>query len=73
MVIQESALKGGKFSTSDSTIIRNDASTCDNPCVPGEDYSTAIKNNFWDITHTFNLSSKGERLGREPSALVQHT
>jgi hypothetical protein len=42
------------------------------PIRPSEDYSTAVRNNFWDNAHTSDLSSRGERLGREPNALVQH-
>jgi hypothetical protein len=44
MVIQESALGGGRFSASGSTIVGNDALACNGPCVIGGDYSTAIGN-----------------------------
>jgi hypothetical protein len=94
MATQKSALGGGRFSTSNSTVVGNDASTCNDPCapregysttiengsstcsdpcVPGEGYSTTIGNGSWDIAHTSNPSSKDERSGRKPSALVQHT
>jgi hypothetical protein len=36
MIIQESTLRGDKFFASDSTIIRNDASTCSDLCVLNE-------------------------------------
>jgi hypothetical protein len=66
----ESAPGGGKFSTSSSTTARNGALACNDPCVPGEDYSTATRNSSWDNAHTSDLSSKGERLGGKPSTLV---
>ncbi len=37
------------------------------------DCSTAVGNGSLDNAHTFDLSSMGERLGREPSTFVQHT
>jgi hypothetical protein len=40
MAIQESTPKGGRFSASGSTVIGNGASTCSDPCIPCEDYST---------------------------------
>jgi hypothetical protein len=40
MAIQELALGGGKFSAFDSTVAGNNASTGNDPCVPGGDYST---------------------------------
>jgi hypothetical protein len=73
MITQESTPRGGKFYVFDSTVVRNDASTCNYPCAPSEDYLTVVGNSSWDIAHTFDPSSRGERLGREPSALVQHT
>jgi hypothetical protein len=73
MATQESTPGGGRFSTSDSTIVGNDALACSNPCAPSEDCSTAVGNGSWDIAHTSDLSSKGERPGRELSVLVQHT
>jgi hypothetical protein len=73
MVTQELTLRGGKFYAFDSTIIRNDASTYSDPCAPGEDCLTVVGNGSWDIAHTFDPSSRGERLGREPNTLVQHT
>jgi hypothetical protein len=72
MVIQELALEGGRFFASGSTAIRNDISACSDPCTPSGDYLTAVGNDFWDNAHTFDLSSRGERLGGEPSILVQH-
>jgi hypothetical protein len=71
MATLESALGGGKFSASGSTTAGNDTSVWSDPCVPGGDYSTIVRNGFWDNTHTSNPSSKGKRLGREPSTLVQ--
>jgi hypothetical protein len=73
MAIQESAPRGGMFSTSDSTVIGNNASTYNDPCVPGKDCSTTVGNGSWDIAHTSDLFSKGERPNRELSALVQYT
>jgi hypothetical protein len=40
MATQELALGGGKFSTSDSTVVENGASTYSDPCVSCRDYST---------------------------------
>jgi hypothetical protein len=40
MATQESALKGGKFSTFGSTVVGNGASAYNDPCAPGGDYST---------------------------------
>jgi hypothetical protein len=71
MATQESALGGGMFSTSNSTVVGNGALACSNSCAPGEDCSTAIGNGSWDNAHTSNLFSKGERLGGKPSILVQ--
>ncbi len=62
MAIQESTPRGGKFFASGPT----------GPCVAGGDYLTTTRNDSWDNTCTSDLSSKGERLGREPSILVQH-
>jgi hypothetical protein len=73
MVIQESALGRGRFSTSSLTAIGNGASACNDPCALGRDYSTAVGNGSWDNAHTSNLSSRGERLGGELSTLVQRT
>ncbi len=70
---QESTPGGGRFSTFGSTIIGNDASTCNNLCTLGEDCSTAVGNDSWDNAHTSDLSSRGERSGIETSVLVQHT
>jgi hypothetical protein len=44
MATQESAPRGGKFSTYDSTVIGNGASACSDPCAPSKDCSTAIRN-----------------------------
>jgi hypothetical protein len=73
MVIQELALGGGMFFASDSTVARNSASTCNDPCAPSEDYSIVVGNDSKDIANTSDPFSKGERPGREPNALVQHT
>jgi hypothetical protein len=40
MAIQESTLRGGKFSTFGSTVTENGALTCSDPCTPCGDYST---------------------------------
>jgi len=71
MAIQESTLGGGRFSASNSTIVRNGASTYNDSCAPGENYSTVVGNGSSDNTHTFDLSTRDERLGGEPSTLVQ--
>jgi hypothetical protein len=60
------------FSTFGSTITGNDASTCSDMCALGKDCSTAVGNGYSDNAHTSNPSSRGERLGREQSVLVQH-
>ncbi len=72
MATQELALGGGRFSTSGLTIARNGTSACNDPCAPCKDCSTVAGNDSWDNAHTFDLSSRGERSGREPNALVQH-
>jgi hypothetical protein len=71
MAIQKSAPGGGRFFASNSTVVGNGALACNNPCSIGEDCSTVIGNGSWDNAHTSDLSSKGERLGGEPSTLVQ--
>jgi hypothetical protein len=40
MATQESTPGGGRFSTSGSTVVGNDASASSNPCAPSGDYST---------------------------------
>jgi hypothetical protein len=40
-------------------------------CVTGRDYSITIRNGSWDNAHTSDPSSRSERLGKEPSTLVQ--
>jgi hypothetical protein len=70
MATQESAPRGGKFSASGSTVVGNGASACSDPCAPSKDYSTAVGNGSWNNAHTSDPSSKGERSGRKPSALV---
>ncbi len=72
MVIQESAPRGGRFSTSDSIATTNNASACNSSCVANEDYSTAVRNGSLDNAHTSDPSSRSERLGGKPSTLVQH-
>jgi hypothetical protein len=71
MILFQSAPRGGRFFASNLTIVGNDTLTCNDPCAPGGDYSTTVGNGSWDNTHTFDLSNKGKRLGREPSTLVQ--
>jgi len=72
MATQASALRGGMFSVSSSTITGNGASTYSDSCVPSEDCSIVARNGSWGNAHTFDPSSMGERPGREPSVLVQH-
>jgi hypothetical protein len=71
MVIPESILGGGKFSTLSSTIARNGTLAYNTLCALGEDCSTAARNDFWDNAHTFDPSNRGKRLGEKPSTLVQ--
>jgi hypothetical protein len=71
MATQESALGGGRFHASGSTVTKNNTSTYSDSCVPSEDYSTVVGNGSWDNAHTSNLSNWGERLGGKPSILVQ--
>jgi hypothetical protein len=71
MAILELASGGGKFSVSGSTTAGNGASACNNLCVPGGDCLTTIVNDSWDNAHTFYPSSRGKRLGEEPSTLVE--
>jgi hypothetical protein len=73
MATLESALGGGGFSTSGSTIVGNGTSTCSDSCVPSKDCLTVTGNNFWDNAHTFDPHNRGKRLGGEPSTLVQCT
>jgi hypothetical protein len=73
MAIQESAPGGGKFFASNSTTTKNGASTCNDLWAPSGDCSIVVGNGFWDNAHTSDPSSKGERLGVEPSTLVQCT
>ncbi len=70
IVIQASAVGGGRFFASGSTVIGNGASTCSDSCALGEDCSIVTRNGSWGNAHTFDPSSTGERLGKEPSALV---
>jgi hypothetical protein len=44
MAIPELAPGGGMFFAIGSTIVGNGASTCNNLCVPGGDYSTSVGN-----------------------------
>jgi hypothetical protein len=71
MATQESTLKGGNFSTSSSIVIGNGISTYSGSCTVGRACSTAAGNGSQDNAHISNPSSTGERLGREPSTLVQ--
>jgi hypothetical protein len=61
------------FFASSSTTVGNDTSTCNNSCVLGRDCSTTSRNDSWDNAHTSDPFNRGERLGEEPSPLVQHT
>jgi hypothetical protein len=72
MATQESTPGGGKLFASGSTIVGNGASACNGMCVGGGDCSITAGNSSWDNAHTSDLSSKGEKLGGEPSILVQH-
>jgi hypothetical protein len=71
MATQESTPRGGRFFASSSTVIGNDILACNDPCALGRDCSTAVGNDSWDNAHTSDPFSKGERMGREPSTLVQ--
>jgi hypothetical protein len=71
MATQESAPGGGRFFAFGSIAVGNGAFACSGPCVPGKDCSTTAGNSYWNNTHTSDLSNKGERLGGEPSILVQ--
>ncbi len=73
MAIPESTPGGGKFFAFGSTTAGNSASVCNNPCAPSGDYLITAGNGSWDNAHTFDPSSKGKRLGAEPSTLVQCT
>jgi hypothetical protein len=73
MANQESALRGGMFSTFGSIVVGNGTLTCSNLSVIGEDCSTTVGTGSWDNAHTSNPSSRGERPSREPSVLMQHT
>jgi hypothetical protein len=44
MAIQELAPGDGTFSAINSIVVRNDASTCSDPCAPGKDCSITIGN-----------------------------
>jgi len=70
MVILESTPRGGRFFASSLITIGNSASTCNDPCTPGEDYSIVTRNSSWDNAHTSDLFSKGKKLGREQSTLL---
>jgi hypothetical protein len=72
MATQESVPRGGRFFVSGSTVVGNSALANSDPCALGEDCSTAARNGSWNNAHTSDPSSRGERPGIEPSALVQH-
>jgi len=40
MATQELTPRNGRFFLSNSTVVGNDASACNDPCVPNKDYST---------------------------------
>jgi hypothetical protein len=71
MATQESTPGGGKFSTFGLIATRNNTSTCNDLCALGGDCSTTAGNGSWDNAHTSDPSSRGERLGGNPSTLVQ--
>jgi hypothetical protein len=71
MAIQELTPRGGRFFVFGSTVVGNGTSACNGLCATGEDFSIAAKNNYWDNAHTFDPSSRGERLGGKPSTLMQ--
>jgi hypothetical protein len=71
MAIQELAPRGGKFLAFGLIAVGNSTSAYSDPCVPGGDCLIAVENGFWDNAHTFDSSSKGERLGGKPNTLVQ--
>jgi len=73
MATLELAPRSGKFSTYGSITSGNGVSACNNMCVLGEDCLTIVGNSSWDNAHTFDPSSKGKRLGREQSILLQRT
>ncbi len=70
MATPESALGGGKFSASNSTIVGNDVLAYNDLCALSGDYSIAVRNSSWDNAHTSDPTSKGKRLGEEPNTLV---
>jgi hypothetical protein len=59
------------FSTSGSTVTRNDASTYSDSCVLGGHFSIAARNGSWNNVHTSDPSSRGQKMGGESSTLVQ--
>jgi hypothetical protein len=61
------------FFTFSSTTVGNGTLTCNDPCAPGKDYPTVVRNDSWDNAHTSDPSNRGERLGEEPNILVQLT
>jgi hypothetical protein len=70
MATLESAPRGGRFFTSSSTTVGNGTLACNNPCAPSRDCSIVVGKGSWDNVHTSDPSSKGKRLGGEPSTLV---
>jgi hypothetical protein len=72
MATQESTPGGGRFFASDSTTVGNSALVCNEPCTLSGDSSIVVGNASWDNAHTSDPSNMGERLGKEPSTLVQH-
>ncbi len=71
MATPKSTPKGGKFFVSNSITAGNDTSAYSDLCALGGDYSTTTRNNSWDNAYTSDPSSRGKRLGGEPSTLVQ--
>jgi hypothetical protein len=72
MTTLESALRGGRFFASSLTTVGNSASTCNDPCVQAGTAQLPM-GTVRETKHTSDPSSKGKRLGGEPSTLVQCT
>ncbi len=63
MATLELAPRSDRFSASGSITAGNDTSACNDPCIPGGDYSTAVGNSSWINAHTFDPSSKASAAG----------
>ncbi len=64
MATQESAPGGGRFFAFGLIVAGNNALICSDSCALGEDCLIAVGNGSWGNAHTSDLSSKGERPGR---------